>query len=396
MRITDAGIIGESLTDWKTRLEGIFRTALGNDLNLDPETPQGQLIGILALTLAQTDEVAVAIANGRSVSRAVGRQQEDIASLVSIARRDGERSQVTATITGTAGSEVPTGMVARTEPGGDDFRTTASAIIPAGGSVSVVMESVDIGKVNAPAGSLTRLVTLPGGIETITNASASTGGRAKETDEEFRARYQNAIARIGTGYAEAIKSAILEKSGVTDVAVFDNDTNATVTRQGVNIGAHEARIIVDGGQAADIAEAIAESKPIGIGTSGGTSHTLNGSTYRWDAVQNVRLVIAIQIRVRQGFPSDGVAQIKQNIVDWTQGEFDPTDMMAFDTSGLEIGERISTERLRSPINAVVGHEIVSLSVQQTNSQGNAVALTDPNLNQRQTIAADDISITITS
>lgn len=395
MRITEAGIIGESLTEWKAKLEDIFTNALGNDLDLSPETPQGQLIGLLAITLTQQDEVAVAIANGRSVSRAIGRQQEDIASLVGITRRDGERSTVTATITGTAGAEVPQGMIARTEPGGDDFRVVTATIIPAGGSVNAVMESVEIGAIQANAGSLNRLVSLPTGVETITNTDAANQGRPKESDADFRKRYMEVIGRVATGYKEAIKAAILAKPGVIDARIFDNDTGATVTKQGVNIGSHSMMAVIEGGQAADIAEAIRVSKPLGIGMTGATSHAIDGTTYRWNICQKVELIITLQIKVTQGFPSDGVGRIRQNIIDWAIGEFDVIGNGIFDTTGIDIGENISLERLRTPINAVPGHQITTLTVQQRNAQGNAVAITDPTLIQRQTIDADDINITIT-
>lgn len=394
MRITEAGIIGESLTEWKTKLEGIFRQALGNDLDLSPETPQGQLIGLLAISFTQQDEVAVAIANGRSVSRSVGRQQEDIASLVSITRRDGQRSRVTASITGTAGAEVPEGMVARTDPGGDDFRIIEATLIPAGGSVNAVMESVEIGAIPAAAGSLTRLVTLPSGIETITNTDAASVGRPRETDAEFRKRYMDAIARIGSGYKEAIRSAIMEKPGVIDAQIFDNTGSATVTRQGVDITGHSIMAVTEGGVAADIAEALKESKPLGIGMVGTSTHAIDGTTYRWNLCQKVALVITLQIRVRAGFPSDGVGRIRENIVKWSRGEFDAGDGI-FDTTGLAIGENISLERLRTPINAIHGHDIVTLTVQQKNAQGNPVTLTDVTLIERQTIAAGDITVSIT-
>lgn len=395
MRITDAGVFADDLSTWKTRLEEIFRSALGQDLNVEPETPQGQLIGILSLAMAQADEVAVAISNGRSVSRSTGRQQDDIGSLLSIQRRDGSKSRVTATISGVAGSAIPVGMIARTDPGGDDFETIASAVIPAGGSVDVIMESRETGAVQANAGALSLLVSLPAGVESITNTSSASVGLPRETDAEFRARYAEVIGRHGAGYREAIRSAIVEKPGVIDAEVFDNNTGASVNRKSVAIPAHSILAVVDGGQASDIASALAESKPLGVGMAGTTTHDIDGTTYRWYAVQEISLVITLQVRVRAGFPSDGIGTIRQNILDWADGEFNP-GTAGFDTTGLSIGESISTERLRTPINAVPGHDIVSLSVQQMNSQGTAVALTTPTLIQRQTIDADDINVSIVS
>ena len=185
----------------------------------------------------------------------------------------------------------------------------------------------------------------------------------------------------------------MEKHGVVDAQIFDNTTSATVTRQGIDITGHSIMAVTEGGVAADIAEALKESKPLGIGMVGTSTHVIDGTTYRWNLCQKVELVITLQIRVRSGFPSDGVGQIKDNIVKWSKGEFDPGD--GFDTTGLAIGENISLERLRTPINAIHGHDIVSLTVQKKNAQGNPVALTDVTLIQRQTIEAANINVSIT-
>ena len=48
-RVTEAGIVALDLAGWRAALEGIFRGSLGSDLDLAPETPQGQIVGTLPL-----------------------------------------------------------------------------------------------------------------------------------------------------------------------------------------------------------------------------------------------------------------------------------------------------------------------------------------------------------
>ncbi len=89
-RVTSQGIEPTTLQGYIDALEGAFRSALGSDLDLAPETPQSQLIGLLALTLAESDEALVAVANGMSRNRALGIQLDDLGSLLGIARLEGE------------------------------------------------------------------------------------------------------------------------------------------------------------------------------------------------------------------------------------------------------------------------------------------------------------------
>ena len=89
-RVTAQGIEPTTLQGYIDALEAAFRSALGQDLDLAPETPGGQLVGTLALTLTEADEALVAVGNGMSHSRALGAQLDDLGSLLGIPRLEGE------------------------------------------------------------------------------------------------------------------------------------------------------------------------------------------------------------------------------------------------------------------------------------------------------------------
>ena len=89
-RVTAEGIEPTTLQGYINALEAAFRSALGPDLDMAPETPQSQLIGVLALTLAEADEALVAVGNGMARSRALGVQLDDLGSLLGIPRLEGE------------------------------------------------------------------------------------------------------------------------------------------------------------------------------------------------------------------------------------------------------------------------------------------------------------------
>ena len=89
-RVTADGIEPTTLQGYIDALEAAFRSALGQDIDLAPETPAGQLVGTLALTLTEADEALVAVGNGMSRSRALGVQLDDLGSLLGIPRLEGE------------------------------------------------------------------------------------------------------------------------------------------------------------------------------------------------------------------------------------------------------------------------------------------------------------------
>ena len=89
-RVTAQGIEPTTLQDYIDALEAAFRSGLGQDIDLAPETPAGQLVGTLALTLTEAYEALVAVGNGMSRSRALGVQLDDLGPLLGIPRLEGE------------------------------------------------------------------------------------------------------------------------------------------------------------------------------------------------------------------------------------------------------------------------------------------------------------------
>ena len=105
--VTPQGITPTTLPQYVTRLGGVWQTALGFDLSLATETPQGQIIDGLAIVFAEVDEAIVAVGNGYSLDRAAGVAQDDQADLLNVERRRATRSVVTVTMGGVAGTNIP-------------------------------------------------------------------------------------------------------------------------------------------------------------------------------------------------------------------------------------------------------------------------------------------------
>ena len=148
--VTSEGIAPTTLAGYLTRFGTAFRTALGSDLDLAPESPQGQLIEQLALILTQEDEALVAIGNGQSADRAIGRQVDDLYSLLDVTRLLSTHSSVDVTLSGVASTVIPDGARARTAAG-DLFALVSRITIPVAGTVTATMRAVEVGPVMAAA-----------------------------------------------------------------------------------------------------------------------------------------------------------------------------------------------------------------------------------------------------
>ncbi|MDE2846015.1 MAG: baseplate J/gp47 family protein [Gemmatimonadota bacterium] len=378
--INNTGIAPRDLTGYVELLEQLFRDTFGETINLNAETPQGQLIGILALVLAEADELGVYVANGLSPDTAAGRQLDDIGSLFDITRIAGERSSATVTLGGTQGTIIRAGSRVKTQENAI-FASTTDAVIPAAGSVDQLFRSVEVGPIQAGAGALSEIVDVVSGWTSATNSAAAMAGRAVETDSGYRERYRGEVAVHARDALEAIRARILNVAGVTRCIVRDNATAAAVTVQGIQIPARSVMAIMDGGASQDIAAAIAATKPVGIATAGDVTAQVEvapgtNQTIRFRRVRRVALAVTVSFRISEAFPPTGAAQMQSNLLAYLDA--------------FEIGQAVDERRALTPLQAVPGHTIDTITI--TLQAGGA--LRTPELDELFTLAAGDVTLTL--
>lgn len=378
--IDQTGISTTDLSGHYTSLRKRFTDTFGSDLSTESETPQGQLIGILAEVFAEIDEGFVQLANAFSVNTAGGVQLDHLFSLAAVERKLSTVSTVTATMSGVPGTNIPFGSRVKTTAG-DEFQLRRDALIPQGGSVDGIFSAVERGAVPIPANSLTNIVTVTTGWEGVTNAAAGQEGVDTETDATYRKRGKVQSSQNSPSTIDAIRSALV-KVGVTRSRVIENTTAMPMSVTGIaNIPAHSVVAIVDGGIDEDIARAIQTGKTLGAGTFGGESYVLNGETIRFQRVEEVAVKLSITITTDNLFPNQGVPLIKDALVRHANARW-------------EIGELIDTEQLRVPIYSIPG---AALSSVPTLTDTNDAALPDADNTPEQrlyTLVVGDISVTV--
>lgn len=99
--------------------------------------------------------------------------------------------------------------------------------------------------------------------ENIGSSGDATIGRNLETDAELRLRREEVLRISGAGTLEAIRSNVRNVNDVGQVFVFENDTNLT---DAFGRPPKSFEVVASGGDETAIAQAIFDTKPVGIET----------------------------------------------------------------------------------------------------------------------------------
>lgn len=220
------------------------------------------------------------------------------------------------------------------------------------------------------------------GWDSVVNPVAATTGRLTETDEELRERFRNSKFYQSQNIIEGILDAIRNVPGVTDVVVYENDTNAP---NSIGVPAHSFLPIVLGGLPSDVATAIWENKPTGIPSVGNTTVQIADSQGLLHSV-SYRQPTEIQVYVKMTIsnlgtmPGDADAQIKQQLVDYSE-------------NNQFIGDDVIYSRLYTPINSIPGFTVNSMTI-GTSPNPTGTSNIVVNYDQVGVISADHITVTI--
>ena len=189
------------------------------------------------------------------------------------------------------------------------------------------------------------------GWDSVYNPVPAITGRLKETDEELRERFRNSKFIISANIIEALIDALKNVSGVTDVQVYENDSDVT---NSLGVTPHAFMPIVLGGLPTDIAVAIWTNQPTGIASIGNTTVQIADSQGNLHDIgfkrpTPVPVYMTLDISDTGGMPGDAIAQIRQNLVN-------------YGVSTYLIGDEVIYSRFYTPINAVPGHEVNSFTI----------------------------------
>ena len=325
--------------DYPTVLEQLkdeYRTIYGNDVYLEADSQDGQWVAVMALAIFDTIQVAASVYNSFSPLTAQSDALSRNVKINGIRRRAATYSQVDLRIVGQAGTTINNGQAEDTL--GQKWNLPASVTIPVGGEITVTAQAANIGDVSAAAGTITKIATPTLGWQTVENLLPAVEGEPVESDAELRVRQAVSTAIPSLSVLDSTVGAVASLAGVTRFRGYENDSNTTDAN---GIPAHSIAIVVEGGDAQAIGDAIATKKTPGTGTYGTTTVT----TYDKYGLPN-------DINFFRPTPATiGVEVTVQALTGYTTGFADLISAaVAEQINNLQIGDDVLITKLYVPAN----------------------------------------------
>jgi uncharacterized phage protein gp47/JayE len=264
--IDETGITAPTYDEILGELLDKYKVLFGFDIYAEPDAQDMQMLAIFAAAVRDANDMAVAVYNSFSPSTASGVGLSSVVKINGLARHTSSYSSVGVTLTGQAGTVISNGAVSGQQ--GDVWLLPYTVTIPASGEVTVTATARDAGALTAAPGTIDHIITSHPGWQTVINHNSAAPGAPIETDAELRRRQAQSTAIAAFSPIQAILAGVLSVEGVTRCRIYENPTDVNDFR---GVPGHSIAVVVEGGDATQIAETIAWTKSPGCGTYGTTS-----------------------------------------------------------------------------------------------------------------------------
>lgn len=319
--ITTTGIQTATEAELVAQFTAAFQAIYGADIDLDPETPDGQMMMIFIQSVLDLEDLITQVYNMFDPDNAIGTILDQRVAINGIQRQAGTFTIVNVVIA-TSQSVNLYGLDQDVQPvftvqdaAGNQYQlqTTNTGFNPGGGGSALIFQAADPGQVQVIANTITIPVTIVLGVTTINNpTAATTTGINEETDAALKVRRQQSVSLSSQGYLAGLLAALENITGVTAAFVYENVTNAT---DADSVPGHSIWVIVSGtGAPADIANAIYTKRNAGCGMFGAQTFVItqvDGSlfTVLWDNVILENLFIKFNVTSINGTGIPAIAAI---------------------------------------------------------------------------------------
>jgi len=377
------GISAPQYSDILTYLKTQYRAIFGGDVYLESDSQDGQFLAIVASAINDSNAAAVAIYNSFSPSTAQGNGLSSTVKINGIARLVASKSSAIVTLGGTAGTTINAGVVS---DGTNQWDLPASVTIPTAGEISVTATAREEGAIAAPPGTIAQIATPVFGWSTVTNAAAASWGEPVEPDAALRVRQRTSVALPSVSVLEGMVGAVSNLAGVSRVKAYENDSNATDSN---GLPEHSVALVVQGGNTADVAAAIAIKKTPGSYLYGTTAVSVIddyglSQTVRFSAPALVPIAVEVGISALGGYTTSIAEEIKSALVAYIES--------------LGIGAAVMIPRLYVPaqLSGSANSKTYEITSLEAAAKPDAVGTVDIPIafNELATLALADITITV--
>lgn len=362
--ISTTGLTTATREELIAQLTAAFKSIYGADINLDQDSPDGQMIGDFVQVTLDNLDLLTEIYNSFDPDRAFGTVLDNRVAYNGIQRQAGTNTLTNVSITTTQALTLlgldtnPTDPYTVSDNAGNQFQLRETQN-PSGSGVYVYEFQASVpGAVLTVPNTITVPVTVVLGVSDINNPTTYTSlGLNEETDAALKIRRQKSVSLGSQGYLSGLLAALENINGITSAFVYENVTGTT---DGDGIPGHSIWVIVSGTASdLDIAQAIYNKRNAGCGMKGSVSYMItqvDGSIFIvfWDVVTPENLFIKFTATSLDGINPPNISLIRSQL----PGIFSPG-----------VYEQVNINDLATLVQEIDNNTLVTLSGFSTTSGG---------------------------
>lgn len=278
-----------------------FQSIYGADINLDPDSPDGQMMMIFIQAALDNLDLITAVYNGMSPDLAIGTTLDQRVAYNGIQRQAGTYTVTPVDITADQALSLngldtfPDDPYTVADNAGNNWLLANTTSFAVAGTQSLYFRAENPGAVLTTLNTITVPVTVVLGVTTINNPTTYTSlGINEETDAVLRVRRQQSVSMSSNNFVSGLIAALENISGVVSASIHENVTDSV---DSAGVPGHTIWVIVDGAPVAGlVAQAIYNKRAAGCGLYGSQSYNItqvDGSTFviYWDYVVQQSLYI---------------------------------------------------------------------------------------------------------
>lgn len=262
--IDQNGVQVEAFSEIYERLEAGLKDIYGVDIDLDQESPDGQLVRLIAQGTLDLEAAIALIASQVDPDLNEGLAQFIIGKIAGISPRAATRSQRDLILTLTSPFELYPGYTVVDQANQNWIIDNPQDLVTGDNTITFYAEKW--GAVTGYETDTFEEVTPELPISAIAASGDVLVGQPQETNEEYRQRRSRSVQNPSTGTIGGLYAKIASMPTVTDLQIYENDTHNYDAERDIN--PNTIWVVVEGGDINEIAEVMVKQRTAGSGTKG--------------------------------------------------------------------------------------------------------------------------------
>ncbi len=295
----------------------------GADIDLDPESPDGQRLGINAQLYADFSDLVKRVFASFDPDQATGVVLDQRCSINGIQRQAGTYTETPVSIVASQAvtlyglDQSDQDVFTVSDNVGNQWQLLTTQTITTAGTYSYTFRASNPGRIVPTENTITTVVTVVLGISSINNpASYTVLGQDEETDAQLKIRRQKSVSAKSGGFADQLYAALLNLVGMVDAYVHENKGDSA---DGFGTPAHGIWVITEGNASdEDIALAIYSNRTDGCNMKGAKSYPItqkDGTVMNifWDETSTQSIYVYMYANSVDGVNAPNIAAILESL-----------------------------------------------------------------------------------